>query len=156
MAISSELTETFHILMDVITTRSIQERSHYVKASGLSLPQFGILMYLYYRNSSGVSHISEYLNVSVAAASQMVERLVQNGLVERTEEPNDRRVKHLTLTRKGRALVETGLATMHLWVDAVVERLTQDECGQVEKGLAILARYLQQIQEENQPQEKTK
>jgi len=156
MTFSSELTETIHTLMDVITTRSIQERSHFVKVSGLSLPQFGILMYLYYRNPSGISHLSEDLDVSAAAASQMVERLVQNGLVERTEDPNNRRAKHLTLTPKGRDLIETGMATRHIWVDAVVERLSQDECRQVEKGLDILARYLQQIQDEKQHPEKTK
>jgi MarR family transcriptional regulator, organic hydroperoxide resistance regulator len=148
MASSSDLTKTIRQLMDVITTRSMRERSHYVKTTGLSLAQFGILMHLYYRKSSGVSHLSEYLNVTTAAASQMVDHLVQAGLVERTESLNDRRAKLLTLTRKGRAMIETGLATRHIWLDAVVERLTPEECRRVEEGLDILARNLQQIQEE--------
>jgi DNA-binding MarR family transcriptional regulator len=144
---SSKLKATIHQLMDVITTRSMKERAYHVKAAGLSIPQFGILMHLYYHNTSGVSLISEFMDVSTAAASQMVDRLVQNGLVERTEEPNDRRVKHLTLTNEGRVLIETGLATRHIWVDAAVERLTPQECRQVEQGLDILARSLEQIQE---------
>jgi len=151
MTSSTDLSEMIHQLMDVITTRSMKERAHFIKAAGLSLPQFGILMHLYYNNSSGVSYLSEYMDVSVAAISQLVDRMVQNGLVERTEEPNDRRAKHLTLTREGRALIESGLAKRYIWVDTVMKRLTPKECKQVEQGLDILAHHLQQIQEEKQP-----
>jgi DNA-binding MarR family transcriptional regulator len=147
---SSELIETIRQWMDVFTTRSIHGWWHYVKASGLSMPLFGILMHLYYRESSSVSYLSEYLDVSVAAASQMVDRLVVSGLVERTEEPNNRRSKHLTLTRKGRALIEKGLAARHTWVDEVVDRLSMEESKQVEQGLDILAGHLQQVQDEKQ------
>jgi DNA-binding MarR family transcriptional regulator len=155
MATSSDLTEIIRQWMDVFTTRSIHDMTRYVKASGFSMPLFGILMHLYYRNSSSVSYLSNYLDVSVAAASQMVDRLVQSGLVERTEEPNNRRSKHLTLTRKGRAMIEKGLATRHTWVDEVVGHLSTEESRKVEQGLDILARYLQQIQVDKQLQVKT-
>jgi DNA-binding MarR family transcriptional regulator len=151
---SSKLTETIRQWMDVFTTRSIHDMTRYVKASGFSMPLFGILMHLYYRKSSSVSYLSEYLDVSVAAASQMVDRLVVGGLVERTEEPNNRRSKHLTLTHKGRALIEKGLTIRHTWVDEVVDRLSTEESRQVEQGLDILAHTLQQVQEEKQHQVK--
>jgi DNA-binding MarR family transcriptional regulator len=150
VASSPELPETIRQWMDVFTTRSIHDMTRYVKASGLSMPLFGILMHLYYRKSSTVSFLSEYLAVSVPAASQMVDRLVQSGLVERTEEPNNRRSKHLTLTRKGRSLIEKGLATRHTWVDEAVDHLSADESKQVEQGLDILGRCLRQLQEDKQ------
>ena len=49
--------------------------------------------------------IAEHLGVSNAAASQMVDRLVGMGLLERSEDPDDRRAKALALTEKGKALV---------------------------------------------------
>jgi len=45
----------------------------------------------------------------VEAAGQMVERLVQQGFLERTEDPYDRRTKQLTLTAKGRALAQKSI-----------------------------------------------
>lgn len=148
MTISSDLTESIHQSMDGFTNRSMHDWLRYVKASGLSIPLFGILMHLYYRNSCSVSQIGEYLSISAASASQLVDRLVQNGMVERTEEPNNRRAKRLTLTAQGRDLIQTGLNTRHSWVDAVAERMSPQESRRVVEGLAILARYLQQVQEE--------
>jgi len=148
MTSSSKLTEGIRQCMDVFATRSIHDWSRYVKTSGLSMPLFAILMHLYYRTSCSVSDLSEYLDISAAAASQMVDRLVQNGLVERTEEPNDRRAKHLTLRSKGLALIETGLATRHIWVEAVMDRLSPEERSRVQEGLDILARHLQDLHAE--------
>lgn len=150
MASSPELKKTIRQCMDVFTTRAIHDWSRYVKASGLSMPLFGILMHLYYRKSSSVSHLSEYLDISNAASSQLVDRLVQNGLVARTEEPKNRRAKHLTLTPKGLALIQAGLGTRHIWVDALMEQLSPEECGRVQEGLDILAQHLQHIQAETE------
>jgi len=43
--------------------------------------------------------------MSVSAVTQMANRLDTIGFVERIEDPDDRRVKHLTLTRTGRELM---------------------------------------------------
>jgi len=57
-------------------------------------------MQLHYKGSCGMSEISERSNVTAAAASQLVEKLVQSELIERTEDPNDRRAKQLSLSKK--------------------------------------------------------
>lgn len=52
--------------------------------------------------ASGVGH---HLGVSAPTASGIVDRLVDKGLLERGEDPADRRVRHLTLTDAGRDTV---------------------------------------------------
>ncbi len=43
--------------------------------------------------------------------ARLIDRLVLQGLIERTEDPADRRAKCLTITNKGKALVEREIAT---------------------------------------------
>jgi len=147
MTSSSELTETIRQWMDVITTRSMQERSRFVKATGLSLPQFGILMHLYYWKNCGISHLGEHMDISAPAASQLVERLVQHGLVERTEDPNDRRAKQLTLTPKGRELIETGIVARTRWVDELAASLSPETYDAVASTLAMLTEMVRRLEQ---------
>ena len=147
MPSSLELTETIRQLIDVITTRSMRERSHFVKASGLSMPQFGILMHLYYSNNCGISLLGEHMDISAPAASQLVDRLVQHGLVERTEDPNDRRAKQLTLTPKGRELIETGLTARTRWVDELVMSLKPEDYDQVAAVLSKLTEAVRDLEQ---------
>ena len=140
MTDSIELTQTVRQWMDVFTTRSMHAWTRYVKASGLSMPQFGILMNLYYRHTCGVSDISERMEISAAAASQLVDKLVQAGLLERAEDPSDRRAKLLTLSVKGRALIDSGLATRSSWVDELIADLSPEEYATVAAALETMTR----------------
>src|SRR5215472_13751973 len=57
----------------------------------LSMGQLKALMTLATREAMTVSGLAETLNVGKPMASILVDRLVQLGLVERTEDPEDRR-----------------------------------------------------------------
>ena len=73
------------------------------------MPQFSILMQLHHRGNCAIGDISERFDVTNAAASQLVEKLVQSGLIQREEDPNDRRAKLLNLTEKGREFIHQGI-----------------------------------------------
>ena len=88
-----QFTQALRSWMDVAMHRSMRGWSHHAKASGLSMPQFSILMQLYYRGHCGISDIRDRFEISAAAASQHVENLVQAGLIERSEDAGDRRVQ---------------------------------------------------------------
>jgi len=142
-----EITATARKWVDVFTTRSMHDWTRYVKASGLSMPQFGILMNLYHRHTCGVSDISEHMEISPAAASQLVDKLVQSGLLERQEDPLDRRAKLLTLSIRGKALIETGLAARSRWVDELVATLTPAEYELVAAALGTLTQALDRLED---------
>ena len=64
-----------------------------------------------FRHSSGaepvrIKTLAHDLDVSPAAASQAVDRLVSWGVVERTVDPDDRRAVRLAFTPKGTALLK--------------------------------------------------
>jgi DNA-binding MarR family transcriptional regulator len=111
------------------------------------MPQFGILMHIHYRHSCGISHLSEHLDVSAPAASQLVDRLVQHGLLERTEDPNDRRAKVLALTPKGRELIETGIVARTRWVDELIQSLPPEEYDEVASALSALTDAVRRLEQ---------
>ena len=73
----------------------------YAKGQNLSLHQFGALFHIHRSGGCAVSDISDDLGITTAAVSQMLERLVQSGLIARSEDPNDRRAKRIDLTEAG-------------------------------------------------------
>ncbi|MCL5611774.1 MAG: MarR family transcriptional regulator [Chloroflexi bacterium] len=133
-----QLSKIIRKWMDTFMHRSMRGWSHHVKATGMSMPQFSILMQLHYRGSCGISEISERFEVSNAAASQLVERLVQSGLIERAEDPDDRRAKLIKLSSKGKKLIESGIEQRYRWVDELVSNLNAEERTKVGAALTML------------------
>ena len=131
--------------LDAAIHRSMRERAHFARATGLSMPQFGILMHLHFHDGCGISDIGEQFDVSAPAASQMVEKLVQGGLVERLEDPDDRRARQLALTSRGRAVIQNGAAERYRWLDGIAEALTPSERDSVVKALQALTRAAEQL-----------
>jgi DNA-binding MarR family transcriptional regulator len=116
----------------------MHEWNRYVKSTELSMPQFYMLMRLYHKGGCGISDISSYLDVSAAAASQLVDRLVREGFLERAEDPHDRRAKQVTLSPKGRALIEKGIEVRNRWLEKLIPRLTAEQRQTVAVALGHL------------------
>ena len=91
--------------MDIFMQRSMGSWWRFARSTGLSMPQFSLLMQMYHRGACGMSGISERFEITPAAASQLVDKLVQSGFIVREEDPSDRRAKLLNLTAKGRDLI---------------------------------------------------
>jgi MarR family transcriptional regulator, organic hydroperoxide resistance regulator len=145
MSNSSPFSQEIRQTIGLLAHRAFHEQGHYLKSAGLSMAQFGILMQLHSRQQCGISDIGNRMEISNAAASQLVEKLVQNEFVERTEDPQDRRAKQLKLTDKGRALIETSLQARSRWMDDLIAVLTPEESAIVSQGFSILAEAAKRI-----------
>ena len=95
-----------------------------------------------------MSEISGRFDVTPAAASQLVDKLVQSGYIQREEDPNDRRAKLLNLTDKGRELIRQGIEERYRWVDELTEKLTEEERSQISEALDIMTRAAQDMEAE--------
>jgi len=132
--------------MDIFMHRSMRGWVHFARSTGLSMPQFSILMQLHHRGGCGVSDISESFDISNAAASQLVEKLVQAGYIERAEDPSDRRAKLLTVSPKGLALIEQGTQERYRWMDELVRKLSAEERAKVTEALNIMTRAAREVE----------
>jgi DNA-binding MarR family transcriptional regulator len=131
--------------LELSTTRSMHDWGHFVRDTGLSMPQVGLLMRLYHHGGCGVTEISRHSGVTNAAASQLVERLVEKQLVERTEDQHDRRMKQLRLTTKGNQLVETSIRERYQWVEELISNLSAEEQRNLQDALPALVKALQAL-----------
>jgi len=141
------LTEVIREWSEVFMHRSMRDFKRFMDATGLSFSQINILMRLVHGESAGVSEIGEQLGVTNAAASQAVERLVQLGLIERTEDPEDRRAKQLTLTQKGRALIEEGVEVRSKWIEGLTDALTPEQQNMIISALTLLTEAARKTKE---------
>ncbi len=153
MTDSLQFSQSLRQWMDVFAHRSMRDWMRFVKTSGLSMPQFSILMQLHFNHACGISDISERMDISSAAASQLVEKLVQGGLLARSEDPRDRRAKLLALTEKGHELIKAGIDERYRWVDALVGNLSPGEQEKVIESLKVLTETLQRIEPQDSPVE---
>lgn len=133
-----ELADSVRQLMESVFMRSMKDWTRYVKTTGLSVPQFGLLMRLFHGGGCAVQDVGAHFAITSAAASQLVEKLVQAGHVERAEDPDDRRARRLTLTTKGRSLVKDSIEERYRWVSEAVHGLSADARSAVQKALPVL------------------
>ena len=138
MSASKQFSQVLHDWADVFLHRSMRDFARFMKDAGLSMPQTNTLMRLYYQGPCGISDIGSQLGVTNAAASQMVERLVQQGLLERAEHPDDRRAKQLTLTRKGQEFIQNGITARRSWMEELATALTRQQQADIVTALTCL------------------
>ena len=87
-----------------------------------------------------IKDIEQELNITKSVASNLVKRMVQNGLVELEASPVDKRAKFVRLTDKSRSQMKQ--------VKAFFERIDQSLLDGVSKSdLAIFEKVLGELQE---------
>ncbi|OFK86083.1 MarR family winged helix-turn-helix transcriptional regulator [Streptococcus sp. HMSC056C01] len=106
-------------------------------------PQGQVIRFLDYREESEqavlIKDIEQELNITKSVASNLVKRMVQNGLVELEVSPNDKRAKYVRLTDKSRSQMQE--------VKAFFDRIDQSLLDGVSKSdLAIFEKVLGQLQ----------
>lgn len=129
----------------VFMHRSMQNMHRYAKESGYSMSQIFALTFIHHRGQCGVTDLGEGMGVSNAAASQMLDKLAQQEMIERTEDPSDRRVKQITLTPKGSHVIKESLFARQSWFNDLGQLLSQEEQQQVISVLKLLTEKGKQL-----------
>ncbi len=87
-----------------------------------------------------LNQVARKVGRGAPAVSRSVDSLVRAGLVERTQDPNNRRRLALRLSDKGRAHLETHSGGTASALLAKLERLAHSELRAVERAIEILER----------------
>lgn len=110
----------------------------------LSLSQLRVLTYLKRCPQASLTDVSEYLDVTRPTMSGTIERLVQRGLVDRVEDPQERRRVLLSLTA-------TGVQQLQQVTEATREKMAQKllhlsdvQLQQLMQGLLLLGQAFEE------------
>lgn len=114
-------------------------RSKLAEEFDSTLPRFDVLAALE-RNPEGLmmSELSDWLLVSKGNVTAIVDRLIEDELVDRLQDPNDRRVLRVRLTPKGAEQFARMAAAHESWIDRIMAGLTDDDFESLLAGLQRL------------------
>ena len=97
-----------------------------------------------------IKDIEQELNITKSVASNLVKRMVQNGLVELEASPSDKRAKFVRLTDKARSQMKHVKAFFERIDKQLMEGIDEDELLIFEKVLAQLQENIKGIGGENE------
>ncbi len=105
----------------------------------LSMGQLKVLFVLYHAGATPVGGVADKLQIGLPAASVVVDKMVQMQLVERHEDPQDRRRTLVRLTANGEKLARDLREGRREQLRDWLERLNDGDLAALAKGLDSLA-----------------
>ena len=117
-------------------------------------PQGQVLRFLGWREHEQeltlIKDIEQELNITKSVASNLVKRMVQNGLVELEASPSDKRAKFVRLTDKSRSQMKQVKAFFERIDKQLMEGIDEDELLIFEKVLSQLQENIKRVGGDNE------
>ncbi len=122
---------------------------HSIKASSaeawmeidITFPQLRTLLILAEEGPLVIGQIAQRLGIGLSTGGHLVDRLVQAGLAERTEDSEDRRRTLARLTSKGEEL-HARLLNRVQHLQTLIQKLDEDDLAALLQGLRALNRVV--------------
>ena len=131
--------------------RVIRERTldSWVKLN-LTIPQLKSLFYISRHGRVNLSGLASGIRVTPANVTGIADRLVEQGLLTRTPDPDDRRVSWLRATDKGKTLINDLREGRAQEMRRILDQLTEEELSTVARGFELVARAAE-VSERKEP-----
>ena len=114
--------------------RAMDDAAHELSPSALRA-----LLALDERGPCKLAVLAAELRLSQSATSRLIDRLVDNGLVDRTASPDSRREIRISATADGQKITRRVLLCRQQAIDDVVRAMDPDDVRQLLAGLAAFA-----------------
>jgi DNA-binding MarR family transcriptional regulator len=102
------------------------------------MPQLKALMYVTRNGGATSGQIANRLGVGLSTITGIVDRLAEQGMVTRCEDPRDRRITRVLPTPTGKALVDELWQYRNEVVTAILSQLDPDQLHTVESAFQYL------------------
>ena len=106
-----------------------------IEDTGLGLSDFGVLELLLHKGPLPVNAIGPMVDLTPGSISVAVDRLVAKGLVSRVESAEDRRVRIVVLTSRGKDLIVSAFRKHSVQMNKVFSELSPEELRSLEVAL---------------------
>lgn len=107
-------------------------------ADEVTLAQYRALVVLASRGPQNLAGLASNLEVAPATATRMCDRLVRKGLIRRTHDRDDRRSVRLSLSPKGRDLIDTVSQRRRQGIRRLLDAVPADERATLVRSLQLL------------------
>ena len=117
-------------------------------------PQGQVIRFLDYREESEqavlIKDIEQELNITKSVASNLVKRMVQNGLVELEVSPSDKRAKFVHLTEKSRSQMKQVKSFFDRIDRSLLDGISEENLHIFEEVLGELQANVEKIGDKNE------
>ncbi len=125
----------------LLRTCADQEARHF----GMTRAQWGVLFRLQRNEGLKQSELADLLEVQPITLTRLIDRLCDNGLIERRSDPNDRRAKRLFLTPAAKPVLEKVTAAAEAMMGDVLAGLDQPMREAMRTALTAMKSNLRHI-----------
>ena len=105
---------------------------------GISMTQLHVMHLLDRHGEMGMTQLAEMLDVSLSAATGLVDRVEEHGFVERIRVPNDRRIVMVRITPIGRQMLDDVDAIQTDTLGLFLDRLDEAQLTRLAAAMADL------------------
>src|SRR5258706_6882909 len=120
-----------------------------IEETGLGDSDFRALEVLLHKGPLPVNTIGPIVDLTPGSISIAVERLVEKGLVSRVESAEDRRVRIVALTPRGKALIDSAFRKHSGQMQRVFSELCPEELHGLEMALKKVGKRASALMEQN-------
>lgn len=132
------------LLMDIPTKLCRNMNNEFVKSIlkdleiNFSQQHYTILKLLKENKQLYITEIVDILSITKPQMTSLIDKLIQMGYLNRTNDINDRRKIYISLTENGKAITAKINTAIDKQMDSYLTQLTQNEIDVLENGLLIL------------------
>jgi len=105
----------------------------------LTVPQLKCMFFISNQGKTNFRKLAERMKVSPSNITGIIDRLVEQGLVSRMENPEDRRILNLQITSKGEALIAELRERRSIYLTQMLADLNTKQLDNIARGLELLA-----------------
>jgi MarR family 2-MHQ and catechol resistance regulon transcriptional repressor len=120
-----------------------------IEETGLGLSDFGVLEILLHKGPLPVNTIGPIVDLTPGSISIAVDRLFAKGLVSRVESAEDRRVRIVALTARGKALIDSAFRKHSGQMRRAFAELSPEELRGLEAALKKVGKRAAALMEES-------
>lgn len=120
----------------VVDRVAIDIRSH-----GLNTTEFAVLELLYHSGDQPMQKIGDKILLASGSITYVVDKLEEKNYIKRTQSPSDRRITFVSITDKGKELLNDIFPSHWQQIEEITAGLTEDEKIQAIELLKKLGRY---------------
>ena len=129
--------------------RAVSSLAEPLMSTPLTMQQLKVLTLIAAERDRATGHgLAETLGVSVATMSGLVDRLVEHGMVRRSDDPDDRRIRRLSVTDAGSSTLRSLISSGNRMPPQVLDRLSDDDLRALVQGLVALDRAMAELSQQ--------
>ncbi|BAC12401.1 MarR family winged helix-turn-helix transcriptional regulator [Oceanobacillus iheyensis] len=98
-----------------------------IKKHGMRASDFTILEALYHKGKQTIREISEAVLINTGSITYVIDKLENNGLLTRTNSPDDRRAVYIEITDKGKEIMDEIFPKHQRVIEELFEGISEEE-----------------------------